>query len=264
MGATSDHLRGLFNDFLQGMEEGIIRTASMDNNKVWTVDPRVKAGILVGFRMGKIVDMTNSGQLPFFDKDTYPVQQIDFFAHGIRIVPGGSSVRRGAYLGKGVTIMPPAYINVGAYVGEGTMVDSHALVGSCSQIGKRVHLSAAVQIGGVLEPIGMRPVIIEDDAFIGGGCGIYEGTLIRQRAVLSAGVILTRSTKVYDLVNEQILQATVDSPLEIPEGAVVVPGSRPATGEFAKLHGLQANCALIVKYRDKNTDAVTALESALR
>jgi 2,3,4,5-tetrahydropyridine-2-carboxylate N-succinyltransferase len=248
--------------FLRALEAGTIRCATREVDGNWIVNPAVKQGILLGFRTGRIVEI--EGSLPFADKHTFGVLRPNFAEHGIRIVPGGSSVRSGAYLGHSVTVMPPAYINVGAYVDEGTMVDSHALVGSCAQIGKRVHLSAAAQIGGVLEPVGAQPVIIEDDCLIGGGCGIYEGTLVRQRAVLGAGVILTRSTKVYDLVNEKVLQGTNDSPLEIPEGAVVIPGSRPATGEFARAHGLQASCALIVKYRDGNTDAATTLESTLR
>ena len=210
--------------------------------------------------------MTGAGPLPFADKDTFPPAGHVAGPRGTRIVPGGSSVRAGAYLGSSVTCMPPMYVNVGAYVDDGAMVDSHALVGSCAQIGKRVHLSAAAQIGGVLEPVGARPVIIEDDAFVGGGVGVYEGTLVRRCAVLGAGVILTRSTPVYDLVHERVLRATADAPLEIPEGAVVVPGTR-ALGQptaFSAQHGLQLACAVIIKYRDDKTDAAAALELDLR
>jgi 2,3,4,5-tetrahydropyridine-2-carboxylate N-succinyltransferase len=254
--------RGAFRGFLGLLEAGALRAASRDASGVWTVDARVKQGILFGFRLGRLVELGDAS-LPFIDKDTYPVRGFST-SERVRVVPGGSSVRRGAHVGAGVTIMPPAYINVGAFVDEGTMVDSHALVGSCAQIGKRVHLSAAAQVGGVLEPVGALPVIIEDDVLVGGNTGLYEGTIVRARAVLGAGVVLTRSTRVYDLVNERILQSSDDKPLEIPEGAVVVPGARPASGAFAKLHGLTVSTPLIVKYRDDKTDAKAALESALR
>jgi len=249
--------------FRNALQAGDIRAARRDDNGQWVVNPRVKEGILLGFRIGRITDM--DAGLPFSDRDTWPLQRPDTTARNIRIVPGGSSIRSGAHLEPGVTIMPPAYINVGAWVGEGTMVDSHALVGSCAQVGRRVHLSAAAQLGGVLEPIGMRPVIIEDDVLIGGGVGVYEGTLVRERAVLGAGVILTGSTPVYDLVRETIYRATAEQPLEIPAGAVVVAGSRPLIGSpWAQQLGLQLQCPIIVKYRDEKTDLRAALEGDLR
>ena len=201
--------------------------------------------------------------LPFVDKDTYPVRGFAP-ADRVRVVPGGSAIRRGAHIAPGVTIMPPAYINVGAFVDEGTLVDSHALIGSCAQVGKRVHVSAGAQVGGVLEPVGAVPVVIEDDAFIGGNTGIYEGTRIGERAVLAAGVVVTRSSRLFDLVNEKEITATEIAPLEIPAGAVVVAGSRPASGEFAKKLGLHAAALLIVKYRDAKTDAKASLEAVLR
>lgn len=254
--------RAAFRHFLGLLEVGAIRAASPVDGK-WVVDARVKKGILFGFKLGRLVELGDAS-LPFVDKDTYPVRG---FSPGerVRIVPGGSSVRRGAFMAPSVTMMPPAYVNVGAYVDEGTLVDSHALVGSCAQVGKRVHLSAAAQVGGVLEPVGAVPVVIEDDAFVGGNTGIYEGTIVRTRAVLAAGVVLTRSTKVYDLVNEKEIVAGADGgSLEIPAGAVVVPGSRPASGAFAQKHGLHVATPLIVKYRDEKTDAKASLESVLR
>jgi 2,3,4,5-tetrahydropyridine-2-carboxylate N-succinyltransferase len=257
-------LLALVDAFLSALETGAIRAASCEDG-TWAVNPAVKEGILVGFRIGRIVSMSDEGPLAFGDKDTYPIQRPDFIKRGTRIVPGGSSVRRGAYLGKSVTCMPPMYVNVGAYVDDGTMVDSHALVGSCAQIGKNVHLSAAAQIGGVLEPIGMRPVIVEDNVLVGGGTGIYEGTLVRERAVIGAGVTLTRSTPVYDLVRETVYRATPEEPLEIPAGAVVVPGSRPITSNaFAKANGLHVYAPMIIKYRDEKTEASAALEVDLR
>jgi 2,3,4,5-tetrahydropyridine-2-carboxylate N-succinyltransferase len=201
--------------------------------------------------------------LPFFDKHTYPVQHFDV-GRGVRIVPGGSSVRRGAYLASGVVCMPPMYVNVGAWIGNGTMVDSHALVGSCAQIGERVHLSAAAQIGGVLEPVNAAPVVIEDDVLVGGNCGVYEGTIVRARAVLAAGVVLTRGTPVYDLVQERILRAGPSEPLEIPSGAVVVPGARQVSKGWGKEQGIALQTPVIVKYRDEKTDVATALEGWLR
>lgn len=254
--------RGVLDSFLLALEQGLLRTASRDASGTWRVEPRIKQGILLGFRLGDIVAMGDAA-LPFADKDTFPVQTFGP-ERKVRVVPGGSSVRRGAYVAPTVTIMPPAYINVGTYVDEGTMVDSHALVGSCAQIGKRVHLSAAAQIGGVLEPIGAMPVIVEDDVFVGGNTGIYEGTIVRERAVIGAGVILTSSVQVYDLPNQRVLSASKDSPLEIPAGAVVVPGARPARGEFAKEHGISLSTPVIVKYRDEKTDSKAALEGALR
>ncbi len=255
--------KDVFINFLSAVESGEMRAASKDADGTWKVDPVVKKGILIGFRLGDIVDMS-VGTLKFADKETFPPLAPDLVALGSRIVPGGSTIRRGVYIGKQVTCMPPMYINVGAYVDDGTMVDSHALVGSCAQIGKRVHLSAAVQIGGVLEPIGQTPVVIEDDVMVGGNCGIYEGTVVRSGAVVGTGTILNASTPVYDLVNEVELRATADKPLEIPANAVVVPGSRPARGDYAKSLGLSLAAAVIVKYRDANTSARVALEEALR
>jgi 2,3,4,5-tetrahydropyridine-2-carboxylate N-succinyltransferase len=254
--------RSVVSELLKALESGEVRSAERAEDGTWHANAWVKQGILLGFRVGDIVDQS-VGAFPFFDKDTYPMQSIRQ-DQGVRIVPGGSSVRRGSHVAPGVVCMPPMYINVGAYVDEGTMVDSHALVGSCAQIGKRVHLSAAAQIGGVLEPIGAAPVVIEDDVFVGGGCGIYEGTVVRERAVLAAGVILTRSTRVYDLENESLLASSGDRPLEIPAGAVVVPGSRKVSSEFGREHGLSLSAPCIVKYRDDKTEASTSLEDALR
>jgi len=254
-------------DFLAlrtALEAGELRSASPDaaSPTGWTVNAWVKRGILLGFRLGALEELPGGG-LSFVDKHTYPARQ--FAADGgVRIVPGGSSVRAGAYLAKGVVCMPPMYVNVGAYVDEGTMVDSHALVGSCAQVGKRVHLSAAVQIGGVLEPVNASPVIIEDDAMIGGNCGVYEGTIVRKGAVLAPGTILTRGTPVYDLVNGEVIRATADQPLIIPENAVVVPGSRGVTRGKGQEWGLSLYAPVIVKYRDEKTDLATTLEDLLR
>lgn len=261
---AQDGVLSVFQEFLAALEAGEIRAAERGEDGVWRANSAVKKGILVGFRLGQNQAHDSDAALPFADKHTYPVLRPDFERDNIRIVPGGSSIRAGAYIGRNVTCMPPMYINVGAWVDEGTMVDSHALVGSCAQIGKRCHLSAAVQIGGVLEPIGQVPVVVEDDVMVGGGCGIYEGTIVRTRAVLGTGTVLNASTKVYDVVNGRVLKATAEAPLEIPEGAVVVPGSRPASGDFAREHGLQIYTPLIIKYRDANTDGRTALEDALR
>ncbi|HEX3581973.1 MAG TPA: 2,3,4,5-tetrahydropyridine-2,6-dicarboxylate N-succinyltransferase [Thermoanaerobaculia bacterium] len=248
--------------FLTELEKGTVRAAMRDAEGVWTAQPWVKQGILSAFRIGTVTEYP-AASLSFVDKDTIPARRFKP-ADNVRIVPGGSSVRRGAYIGKGVVMMPPAFVNIGAYVDDETMIDSHALVGSCAQIGKRVHLSAAAQIGGVLEPVGNVPVVIEDDVVVGGNCGIYEGTIVRGRAVIGAGVILTGSTPVYDLVRGQVYRRTPDHPLEIPYGAVVVPGSRPMKGAFAEQHGLQIAAPMIVKYRDEKTDSATALEDALR
>jgi 2,3,4,5-tetrahydropyridine-2-carboxylate N-succinyltransferase len=217
----------------------------------------------VAFRTGQVVDQSAGDVFRFFDKHNLPPRALQL-ADGVRVVPGGTTVRRGAYLGRGVIVMPPAYVNVGAYVDEGSMIDSHALVGSCAQVGKGVHVSAAAQIGGVLEPPGARPVVLEDEVLVGGNCGIYEGVVVRRRAVLGSGVILTASTPVYDLVHERILRSPAGGGLEIPESAVVVPGSRRIAGDFAHEHGLSLYTPIIVKYRDAATDARTALESALR
>jgi 2,3,4,5-tetrahydropyridine-2,6-dicarboxylate N-succinyltransferase len=257
-----------FLELRAALEAGELRSASPDASQPtgWRVNAWVKQGILLGFRLGALEEMPSaplSFPLSFVDKHTYPARQ--FTANqGIRVVPGGSSVRAGAYLARGVVCMPPMYINAGAYVDEGTMVDSHALVGSCAQIGKRVHLSAAAQIGGVLEPVNASPVVIEDDVLVGGNCGVYEGTIVRKGAVLAAGTILTRGTPVYDLVRGEVLRATTDRPLTIPEAAVVVPGSRAVTKGKGQEWGLSVYAPVIVKYRDEKTDLSTALEDLLR
>ena len=254
--------RATFELLRDGLERGVFRAAERGADGVWRANAWVKQGILLGFRLGAMTDQS-VGDFAFVDKDTYPMRRLGV-DDGVRVVPGGSSVRRGAYVAPGVVCMPPMYINVGAYVDEGTMVDSHALVGSCAQIGRRVHLSAAAQVGGVLEPVGAAPVVIEDDVFVGGGCGVYEGTVVREGAVLAAGVILTRSTKVYDLAREAVLTASAEAPLEIPAGAVVVPGARAVDSDFGRAHGLSLSAPVIVKYRDARTDAATTLEDALR
>jgi 2,3,4,5-tetrahydropyridine-2-carboxylate N-succinyltransferase len=255
----------LFAEFKAALNRGEVRAAEKSADKDWVVNSWVKRGILLGFRIGSLIDMSpmDANSLRFFDKDTYPLRATTV-QDNVRIVPGGSSIRDGVYLAPGVVCMPPMYVNVGAYVDEGTMVDSHALVGSCAQIGKRVHLSAAAQVGGVLEPIGAVPVIIEDDVLVGGGCGVYEGTIVREGAVLAAGTILTGSTPVYDLVREQIYQRTAQHPLEIPAGAVVVPGARAATSERGRAWGLSLYAPVIVKYRDEKTERAVQLEDYLR
>jgi 2,3,4,5-tetrahydropyridine-2-carboxylate N-succinyltransferase len=259
----SDAERGLFAAFRAGLARGELRAAERAPDGTWQVHAWVKRGILLGFRMGALVDMSAHASLRFFDKDTYPVRPTTL-ADRVRIVPGGSSIRDGAYVAPGVVCMPPMYVNVGAYVDEGTMIDSHALVGSCAQIGKRVHLSAAAQIGGVLEPVGALPVIVEDDVLVGGGCGVYEGTIVRERAVLAPGTMLTASTPVYDVVRDQVYRGGRDRPLEIPAGAVVVPGARAAPGESAARWGISLYTPVIIKYRDQKTDAATLLEDYLR
>jgi 2,3,4,5-tetrahydropyridine-2-carboxylate N-succinyltransferase len=257
--------RRTFLEFRDQLTQGKIRAAEKgadpSNPKKWTVNAWVKQGILLGFRLGVIADM--SAGLSFVDKDTFPLRHFSV-TDKVRIVPGGSSIREGAYVAPSVICMPPMFINVGAYVDEGAMIDSHALVGSCAQIGKRVHLSAAAQVGGVLEPVNAAPVIIEDDVLVGGNCGIYEGTLVRARAVLGAGTILTRSTPLYDLVKGEIYRATADSPLEVPENAVVVPGSRAVTKGKAAEWNLSLYTPVIVKYRDEKTDKGIELEDWLR
>lgn len=253
---------------LGALERGEVRAAERGEDGAWRAVTWVKRGILLGFRVGRIVDMSLGGhhgepRFSFFDKHTYPPRPFGLDA-GVRIVPGGSSVRRGAYLAPGVVCMPPMYVNVGAWVGAGTMIDSHALVGSCAQIGERVHLSAAAQIGGVLEPVNAAPVVIEDDVLVGGNCGVYEGTIVRAKAVLASGVILTRGTPVYDLVHERVYRGTADASLEIPAGAVVVPGARQVNDGWGKEQGLSLQTPVIVKYRDEKTDLATALEGWLR
>lgn len=255
--------RKVVDTLLGSLELGLVRAAIRHGDGRWEAVPWVKRGILLGFRIGVLKDMSWHGPLSFVDKDTYPIRKFTE-ADGVRIVPGGSSIRRGTYLARGVVCMPPMYVNVGAWIGSGTMVDSHALVGSCAQVGERVHLSAAAQIGGVLEPINASPVVVEDDVVVGGNCGIYEGTVIRERAVIGAGVVLTRSTPVYDLVHEAIYRADADRPLEIPAGAVVIPGSRAVTKGWGREHGLAVQTPIIVKYRDSRTDAATILEEWLR
>ena len=255
--------RQLFEAFIARLDAGEIRAAEKRGDQ-WQVNHWVKQGILLGFRLGWIAEFSINDTFQFRDKHTYPLKNLKTLSQNVRLVPGGSSVRRGAYLGNNVTLMPPMYINTGAYVDDETMVDSHALVGSCAQIGKRVHLSAGSQIGGVLEPVGAMPVIIEDDVLIGGNCGIYEGAIVETRAVIGAGTIITGSTPLYDLVNSKILRKAADAPLMVPRNAVVVPGTRPARGAFAMEHHLHIACPVIVKYRDDSTDATTALEELLR
>ncbi|MCU1300120.1 MAG: 2,3,4,5-tetrahydropyridine-2,6-dicarboxylate N-succinyltransferase [Candidatus Sulfotelmatobacter sp.] len=253
--------RAAFLEFRDALTQGKIRAAERIDGR-WTVNTWVKHGILLGFRLGELAE-TGCAALTFVDKDTFPARRFSV-ADRIRVVPGGSSVRLGAYIAPSVICMPPMFINVGAYVDEGTMIDSHALVGSCAQVGKRVHLSAAAQIGGVLEPVNAAPVIIEDDVLVGGNCGVYEGTLVRTRAVLGAGTILTRSTPLYDLVRDEVYRATPEAPLEVPEGAVVVPGSRAVKkGAAAKL-GISLYTPVIVKYRDEKTNRGIELEDWLR
>jgi len=255
--------RALFAEFREALARGEIRAAERTPDGTWCVNAWVKRGILLGFRIGALTDMSAHPTLRFFDKDTYPVRPTTL-ADRVRIVPGGSSIRDGAYVAAGVVCMPPVFVNVGAYVDRHTMIDSHVLVGSCAQIGKRVHLSAAAQIGGVLEPVGALPVIIEDDVLVGGGCGVYEGTIVRQHAVLAAGTILTGSTPVYDLALERVYRRSGDGPLEIPTGAVVVPGARTARHPAAERWGISLYTPVIVKYRDEKTDAATLLEEYLR
>jgi 2,3,4,5-tetrahydropyridine-2-carboxylate N-succinyltransferase len=264
-GANADKTAGraAFGELRNALEEGTVRSAQPDPSSPtgWRVNMWVKQGILLGFRFGDLVDMTAG--LPFYDKDTMSVQRPGPEA-GVRIVPGGSTIRAGAYVAKGVICVPPMYINIGAYVGEGTLVDSHALVGSCAQIGARVHLSAAAQIGGVLEPVGAMPVIVEDDCLVGGNTGIYEGAVIKKRAVIAAGVVLTGSTPIYDLVNSVIIKPQPGQPMIVPEGAVVVPGARAVTVGSGKDWGLSLATPVIVKYRDGRTDTRTELESWIR
>jgi 2,3,4,5-tetrahydropyridine-2,6-dicarboxylate N-succinyltransferase len=248
------------------LSAGRVRSAEPDPScpTGWRVNAWVKQGILLGLRFGDIIDVgVGKGRWPFLDKDTMPLKQLDL-SSGVRVIPGGSSIRDGVYLGAGVICAPPMYINIGAYVDEGSFVDSHALVGSCAQIGKRVHLSAAAQIGGVLEPVGALPVVVEDDVFIGGNCGVYEGALIKRRAVLAAGTIVTGSTPIYDLPNGVIIRPAPGQPLVVPEGAVVVPGARAVTMGKGPEWGLSLATPVIVKYRDEKTDARTELEQWIR
>ena len=260
----------LFQEFKDGLNRGEIRAAEPDPaaKSGWRANAWVKKGILLGFRMGRVVDFslhgeTNKRQLFFFDKSTYPVRPMSA-EDGVRLVPGGSSIRDGCYIARGVVCMPPMFINVGAYLDEQTMIDSHALVGSCAQIGRNCHISAGAQIGGVLEPVGALPVVIEDDVLVGGNSGVYEGTVLKQRAILGTGTILNRSTPVYDLVRETVYTASEGDPLVIPEEAVVVPGSRAVSHAAGAKWGLSLQCAVIVKYRDAKTDSRIQLEDLLR
>jgi 2,3,4,5-tetrahydropyridine-2,6-dicarboxylate N-succinyltransferase len=259
--------RSVFESFKQLLNDGLVRAAEKSGSD-WVVNSWVKEGILLGMRLGRLQAATvpldgNGTGFTFIDKDTWPLKTLAL-DNNVRIVPGGSAVRDGSYLAPTVVMMPPAYVNVGAYVDEGTMIDSHALVGSCAQVGKKVHLSAGVQVGGVLEPVGAMPVIIEDEVMVGGNCGIYEGTIVKERAVIGTGVILNGSTPVYDIALNKVYRKTPEQPLVIPAGAVVVAGSRAIKGEFAAEHGLSIYTPLIIKYRDARTDSATALEEALR
>jgi len=260
--SSSEDARAAVDALMDALTRGAVRSAQRVGAE-WQAVEWVKVGILLAFRIGRVREFSGA-PAPFFDKDTLPLRETRGVEENIRLVPGGTSVRSGAFLGRDVIVMPPAFINVGAYVGQGSMIDSHALVGSCAQVGQRVHLSAGAQLGGVLEPVGLRPVIVEDDAMIGGNVGVFEGTLIGERAVLAPGVQLTASTTVYDLAEETTYRAEPGRPLTIPPGAVVVPGSRTASGRFAGEHGIHLYAPVIVKYRDASTDAATALEEALR
>jgi 2,3,4,5-tetrahydropyridine-2-carboxylate N-succinyltransferase len=262
----TDDLFRIFREFKDALNRGEVRAAEPDSSthSGWRTNAWVKKGILLGFRMGTIVDMSiDAARQPFIDKSTYPARALSP-ADGIRIVPGGSSIRDGSYIGRDVVCMPPMFINVGAYVGEGTMIDSHALVGSCAQIGRNCHISAGAQIGGVLEPIGALPVIVEDEVLVGGNCGVYEGTIIKRSAVLGTGTLLNRSTAVYDIVKSLVYSAEPGAPLIIPENAVVAPGSRPISNGPGEVWGLSLYTPVIVKYRDARTDARIALEGLLR
>jgi len=263
-GAAGSDARTVVDDLLTALESGELRAAEKDSEGTWNAVQWVKRGILLGFQAGALTDMSDPDSLfRYFDKNTYPPRALTL-DDAVRVVPGGSAIRRGAFVSPGVVCMPPMYINVGAYVGKATMVDSHALVGSCAQIGERVHLSAAAQIGGVLEPVNASPVVIEDDVIVGGNCGIYEGTVVRERAVIGAGVVLTRGTPVFDLVREKVYRGSALRPLEIPADAVVVPGARKVNAPWAESEGLSLQTPVIVKYRDDKTDNATALEGWLR
>ena len=265
-GASKEEARQAFAALRAALTAGQVRAAEPDASAPggWKVNAWVKRGILLGFRFGDSIDMSSDhGRWPFFDKDTLPLKKVGAWS-AWRIGPGGSTVRDGAWLGRGVICMPPMFVNIGAWVGDETLIDSHALVGSCAQIGSRVHLSAAAQIGGVLEPVGALPVIVEDEVLIGGNCGVYEGTIVKRRAVLAAGTIITASTPLYDLPNDRIIEPASGSPLIVPEGAVVVSGTRPVTSGKGREWGLSVSTPIIVKYRDERTSARTALESWIR
>jgi 2,3,4,5-tetrahydropyridine-2-carboxylate N-succinyltransferase len=262
---AGDQARALaaFENLKAGLNAGTIRAAERGADARWRVNAWVKTGILLGFRLGRVVPVAAAGSFRFFDKDTYPLRELSA-ADGVRVVPGGSAIRDGCHIAAGVVCMPPMYVNVGAYVGEGTMIDSHALVGSCAQIGRRVHLSAGAQIGGVLEPAGALPVIIEDEVLVGGNSGVYEGTIVRERAVLAPGTILSGGTSVLDLVRDRVYRRDDDQPLEIPAGAVVVPGTRPVKSGPGAAAGIGLYAPVIVKYRDEKTDTAVRLEELLR
>ena len=260
--SLGDEARASFDALMAELEAGRVRAAEPGPDG-WRVNGWVKKGILLGFRLGRIVETDPAGPMRFFDKDTLLPRRLTV-KDGVRVVPGGSSVRSGAFMASGVVVMPPAYVNVGAYVGEGTLIDSHALVGSCAQVGQRVHLSAGAMLGGVLEPVGAMPVIVEDEVLVGGNCGVYEGAVVGRRAVLGSGVILTGSVTVYDVPRKTTYRRNGDVPLRIPEGAVVVPGSRRLMDPFAEKYGLSLYTPVIVKYRDEKTDAAASLEEALR
>jgi len=264
--APRDEARQAFTLLRAALSDGTVRAAEPDAAAPggWRVNAWVKRGILLGFRFGETIDMSaDHGRWPFFDKDTLPLKTVGAWS-AVRLVPGGSTVRDGAWLGRGVICMPPMFVNIGAYVGDETLIDSHALIGSCAQIGSRVHVSAAAQIGGVIEPIGALPVIVEDDVLVGGNCGVYEGAIVKRRAVLAAGTILTASTPLYDLPNGRVIEPVAGQPLVVPEGAVVVPGTRPLTSGRGPEWGLSVATPIIVKYRDEKTSARTALESWIR
>lgn len=252
-----------FEALKSALNTGTVRAAERDPDGTWRVNAWVKAGILLGFRLGRVEQVAIGGPFPYYDKNTYPLRVVGP-GDGIRIVPGGSAIRDGCYIGSGVVCMPPMYVNVGAYVGDGTMIDSHALVGSCAQIGRRVHLSAAAQIGGVLEPAGALPVIIEDEVLVGGNSGVYEGTIVRERAVLAPGTILSGGTSVFDLVHDRVYRREGERPLQIPAGAVVVPGTRPVNAGPGAAGGIALYAPVIVKYRDERTDTAVRLEELLR
>jgi 2,3,4,5-tetrahydropyridine-2-carboxylate N-succinyltransferase len=264
--ADRDKARAAFARLREALSAGTVRAAEPDTGSPsgWRVNTWVKQGILLGFKHGDIVDASmDHGRWPFFDKDTLPIRRFAVGA-GVRLVPGGSSVRDGAYIAPGVICMPPMYVNIGAWIGEGSLIDSHALVGSCAQVGARVHISAGAQIGGVIEPVGALPVIVEDEALVGGNTGIYEGAIIRTRAVVGAGTVLTGSTPVYDLVRGEVIRPTENCPLVVPEGAVVVPGARAVTAGQGPAWGLSLSTPVIVKYRDSRTDTRTELEAWIR